>query len=1534
MTVIPRILRQLTVLAAALMLGPVAHATHIVGGNLGYTYVGETAPGSQTYRYLVYMQFYLNCGDDSNWALQTLLATNNGVMPVGVYTQDPLAPNADKAQIAVANLVLADSTAIVPDLPGGCTVGQGLCTNLGTLSGFVDLPLNFGGYHLYFHMNARNLSITNLDDPNNTGIGFYSFIPPPLLPNSSPIWLGDPTPFICINDTSTFINSATDPDGDQLIFSFETPYNSMDGGGGIIDPPATLPNNVPLVDYVPGFSVTQPFGAGGYSFIDGATGLTRYRPTIQGNYVVAVEVKEFRNGVLIGRTRRDLQLQAVVCPPNEAPETVGVQPISYTVLAGEQLCFDLDFQDPDLDSLQLTSSGIIFNAALFNPPATIIAPVEGNGNVSSTFCWNTSCDQAQSQPYLFSVSVEDNGCPPRSLDVVYQVHVVGIAAPNSITGPATVCANAVGSSYSTALVNGVSFTWTVTGGTIASGQGTNNIAVNWGAAGSGSVAVTATNAQSCISDATSVQVNIVALPTASAGADVIICAGAGATLGGEPTGPPGSSFQWSPATGLNNASAANPVATPTATTDYVVTVLNNGCANTDTVRVEVSDPQVDGGSDESFCIGGSAQLQATGTGSFSWSPSTGLSATDIADPIASPSTTTAYTVTLTDATNCTDTAVVFVNVNQLPIVSAGADLTPCSNTTITLGGAPTGPTGSTFAWDPTSGLNDATLANPTLTVTADAEYIVVVTDANSCVNSDTVQVTVLPLPDVDAGDDLEVCYGGSVQLQGSGTGTLLWTPPFGLSDPTAPDPICMPEQTTTYTLVATGSNTCTNSDEAIVTVNVLPSADAGPDRSICAGASVMIGTPGPGTFAWTPPDGLNATDVATPTASPSVTTTYYVTVLGATTCAALDSVLVTVNTPSNAGDDGNLTLCSSGASVDLALSLGGTPEAGGIWLDPSLIAHGAQLDPAVDPQGVYTYVAGDGGPCPDSARVQVTITTPQIQFSGDNSICQGDTTTITATGGTDFAWSPATDISDANIAGPDFHPTNTTTYTVTVTDAGGCIASASTTINVSDLPNANAGQDVGICDGDTTPIGGTPTGPAGSTYAWTPSSGLDDTSAANPSASPTGNTTYVVLVTSVDQCVSTDTVEVSVNALPSLEAGNDEAICIGASVQLNAMGTGTFAWTPSTGLDDASIAAPNASPASTTPYTVTLTDGNGCVATDGLTVTVNALPTIDAGADTWLCQGSTTTLTASGSAGQYEWAPDSWLNNPNALTPQATPDNTTTYMITVTDANDCTASDQVTVTVGVDPPIDPGSGASICGGSPITLGGSPTSVPGSTFVWSPATGLDDPTSPNPVAMPNGSITYTLTVSNDTCTSTASVTITLNALGQADFDARFEPGCEAVRGFLTDASTDAVSWHWDLGNGVTSNERNPQVYLPYGQASDISLVITDALGCTDTLRQAFTMADYAELASVEVPNVFTPNGDGQNDVFTLNSAAILGPCTTMEVMNRWGQTVFQSLGSAITWDGRTFSGEPCSQGTYFYVIKVKDLAFEGTVSLIR
>lgn len=1672
-------------------------ATHLIGGNLGYAYVGEISPG--VYRYTVRMEFYLNCGGDSNWPdFYTLLDQDYGTpLQVGCYIEDPLNPGADKTLYTITNVFLTDTTVVEPDLPNSCTIGQGLCTEKGVFEGTLDVPLNLGGYHLYFQMCCRNLSILNVANPNGTGIGYYAFIPPPLIENSSPNWLGIPVPFLCTADTTTFLNAASDPDGDLLIFSFETPYNSVAVGGGLVPPPAPLPWTVPEVNYAPGFSVAQPFGAGGYSYINGSTGLTEYWAPLQGNYVVAVEVKEYRFGQLIGRTRRDLQLQVIACPPNNTPAVVGTPSVYYEIDAGQQLCVDFEFFDADGDSLFLTAAGDIFDPLFTVPTATINSPDSALASIGTTFCWDTDCSQGQAAPYIFSISVSDNGCPPKIVDMVVQVQVNPFLGSTSINGPLNVCAGATGSAYSTQNIPGAGYTWSVTGGNVATGQGTNAITVNWGSPGIGIVSVFATDSLGCSSPPLSISVNIANVPVADAGPDIATCPGTVLPIGGSPTGPPGSTFLWSPAATLDNASAANPMASPPiGINTYVVTVTNAGCSDTDTVLVEAVLTNIDAGPSQSICIGDTTQLQATPGYTYAWTPSTSLSDTSIHNPLAFPTTTTMYHLDAYDSTGCLVKDTVEVIVNPLPTVNAGVDTTFCPGSQVTLGGSPTGPAGSQFTWSPSTDLNDPSLPNPLASPSDTITYSVAVVDSNGCAASDQVTLFELADPTVDAGPDQTICAGDTVQLQGSGSGTLLWTPALGLSDPNIPDPLASPETTTQYTLTTTDGNECTNSDQVIVQVNVAPNANAGPDKAVCLGDSVQIGTPSPGSFTWTPAAGLSDPNIPTPLASPAITTTYFVSVSDSNACSQIDSVTVTVTAPISAGGDGSVTICSNesawlfdhltgaydstgswldpafnnnDASFDLLLgddpgnwyyvvqvanaacppdtavvvvavnqlpdagfdqtvnvcssdsafqlplslgiddstgtwydpnltvvgnmympgisqpgtflyvltgsapcpndtafvtvnesialdpgiddavvicgsgvpfnmtdSLGGAPDGSGSWSDPFSNAHSDVFDPAVDPDGTWTYTVAAGTSCEASATLFIAVQVPSVDAGADADVCIGGSSQLNANGTGAVVWSPGASLNDSTIVDPIATPSGTTTYTITLVDTLGCVNSDAVTITVNALPTVDAGSDATICGGGNAPIGGSPTGPAGSSFIWNNGGTLSSTNAANPSASPTSTTTYTVTVTDPNSCVNSDSVTVFVNPLPFVDAGQDTSVCSGGSVQLNALGTGSFTWFPTSGLSDPNIANPVATPTSSTSYTVTLTDSLGCAASDGMNVTVNTLPTADAGPDAYVCPGFDVQLTGNG-GGTYLWSPAGEVDDASLQNPLASPTATTVFTLTVTDGNGCSATDVTTVNVSTDPQVDAGPDQTICAGETVVIGGSPTSVvPGVSFTWTPATGLDDPAASNPNATPPGTTIYYVTVTSDTCTSNDAVTITVQGLAQAAFTVRLEPTCESLRAYFTDLSTGALTHAWDFnGDGAPdSDEANPQYHFPYGQDIVVTLTITDIDGCTGSVTQTWPAGTYEDLVEITVPNVFTPNGDGQNEVFTLETEAVLGACTDMFIFNRWGQKVFESFAGDLVWGGRNFAGEECNTGTYFYVIKVKDMEFKGDVYLNR
>lgn len=262
-------------------------------------------------------------------------------------------------------------------------------------------------------------------------------------------------------------------------------------------------------------------------------------------------------------------------------------------------------------------------------------------------------------------------------------------------------------------------------------------------AGAGAHVITLTVGSPCPGTATTV-VLVNALPNANAGTDTSFCAGS--SVGLSASG--GTTYSWSPATGLSATNVANPTASPAATTIYTVTVTNaNGCSDTDDVTVTVNAlPNVSGGANQTFCIGGSAQLSASGAVSYIWSPASGLSSTSISNPLASPGTTTTYTVTGTDANGCSNTSTVTVNVSS---VTASATATPASGVEpldVTFINTTVG--GTNYAWDYGNGMSELTSDDSTSTTyLTDSTYIVTMIASNADGCLDTITFTIVVYDD-------------------------------------------------------------------------------------------------------------------------------------------------------------------------------------------------------------------------------------------------------------------------------------------------------------------------------------------------------------------------------------------------------------------------------------------------------------------------------------------------------------------------------------------------------------------------------------------------------------------------------------------------------------------------------------------------------------------------------------------------------------------------------------------------------------------
>jgi subtilisin-like proprotein convertase family protein len=337
--------------------------------------------------------------------------------------------------------------------------------------------------------------------------------------------------------------------------------------------------------------------------------------------------------------------------------------------------------------------------------------------------------------------------------------------------------------------------------------------------------------------------------------------------------------------------------------------------------------------------------------SYTWSPATGLSSTTIANPVANPTTTTNYTVTVVDESGCTNSDQVVVTVNPLPTVTANSTASAiCAGGSVTLSGSGA----TTYTWS--GSVTDNVAFSPTATDT----YTVTGTDGNGCTNTDMTTVTVNPLPLVVANSTASaICAGGSVTLSGSGATTYTWS--GSVTDNVA----FSPTATDTYTVTGTDGNGCTNTDMTTVTVNALPSVVANSTASvICAGGSVTLSGSGAATYTWT---GSVTDNVAF---SPTTTDTYTVTGTDGNGCTNTDMVTVTVNPLPNVTVTLPLdTICLNGGNFML---LGESPS-GGTWSGNGVT--GNMLDPIVAGQGMnaITYTFTDGNGCSASANESVWI---------------------------------------------------------------------------------------------------------------------------------------------------------------------------------------------------------------------------------------------------------------------------------------------------------------------------------------------------------------------------------------------------------------------------------------------------------------------------------------------------------------------------------------------------------------------------------
>lgn len=756
-----------------------------------------------------------------------------------------------------------------------------------------------------------------------------------------------------------------------------------------------------------------------------------------------------------------------------------------------------------------------------------------------------------------------------------------------------------------------------------------------------------------------------------------------------------------------------------------------------------------------------------------------------------------------------------------------------------------------------------------------------------------------------AGSDVSFCEGsGGVQLNATpigGAGAPYYyqwgcSDPgnCGFSNPYIANPIVNPTDTTVYFVQIADKNGCTSEfDNVIVNVKRLPIVDAGRDTFICEGGPGVglkctvlnpLEAPGPYTYNWIPAAGLNNPNIVNPHATPDSTTIYTVIVGSANGCTSDNTNLDTLST------------------------------------------------------------------------VVVTVRErPVVEAGPDRSICLGDTTQLfghaTEAGPNyDFIWTPAWGLTDSSNQAPVASPPLTTTYFL-VAWSNSCPSVAdSVTIQVHTLPTADPGNSYEICGGDSIQLNGIAGGDSTATYTyqWSPAAGLSDPLSATPLASPVSPTTYTLVATSSHGCES-PAYQINVNVLPApiADAGADGFICLGDSIQLNGShtmiggppnGPVFYSWTPSNGMSGLFVPDPVTSPSQTTLYTLTVSSG-ACSTSDDVKIDVFDPVDVTVMADTnRICSGESVMLTASGGHGNaaFSWTPAKGLDDPLSPTPIASPDTTTTYYVVVKEGG-CDAQEAITVLVHPTPELDYFVSREN-GCADLTVSFVENTSSGIAFIWdfgdgSPISneGFTSHTYSSP-----GTYQVTLTATGPGgCQVSGSLgAVMVGSDVNADFTSNPALPASAplpdaeVR--FTDLSTGAVSWFWDFGDGGYSQAQNPAHTYKEPGSYYVMLVTTGADGCVDSARYGPLTIFPPDLM---IPNVFTPNQDGINDVFFVRYNG-KEPVYT-EIFDRWGRPLYSGTGlSEDAWDGLTANGSQANEGVYYYVVKIGEKSYTGNVTLMR
>lgn len=1273
----------------------------------------------------------------------------------------------------------------------------------------------------------------------------------------------------------------------------------------------------------------------------------------------------------------DIGTAAYSITPTVAPSAFidlhdGEAYVNSPMLAAGTYTVGYTFNPPASSGCGMVTGNFTFTITNITPTVTVNSPFVCAGgtdtlraNGATTYSWTPSSGLSATTGSVVAVT-------PTTSPTNYTVTGTNGACSSTATSTVTITSNpAITATVSTGTIcAGVMDTLTASGANTYTWSPSTNLSSANGSTVTATPTVTTTytitgSVGTCSATPATVTITVNPTPTVTVNSATLCTVGAGtATL----TANGATTYSWSPSTGLSTTTGSIVVANPTVTTTYTVTGTSSNCSSIATSTVSVYSMPTFTVNKATICSGNKVSLIASdATLSYTWTPAASLNTTTNDTVVATPSTTTVYTITGSNPACPSLTITDSVIVNLSPTVTVLSP-TVCSGTsaTITAVGA------TSYTWSPQTNLT-STITNDTVYInnpTTNLTYTAYGTGANGCTDSAVSNVIISNHLGIYSGTPIIKCFGTPFGLGAIGASTYTWTSNdpanlnFGADTSWAVQSSVA--NVGTYTLAIYGESHsgtyCNGNDTVYVTINPTPTVTAvgNTNPAICAGDSVSLTVTSTGppviTYGWFPSTGLSVSTQSTVMASPSVTTVYTAIGTAADGCAAAAGFTVSV-IPVPSFTVNSTAFCLGGSDSLKVVPTTTTSGAQTYSWTPSAglsVTTGTAVAVTEGAQGVYPYtvtgtntISTSSVTCSSTASSTViVIPLPTVTVS-PAAICAGSTATLTAGGtATTYTWSSPSVTYTANTNTLTDSPAATTTYTVTGTGAGGCTASATTTITVNDVPTFTIGNNNQVfCLGDSSAISIVPTSTVAATYTLISSGGLNTSITTSITVHPSTTTIYTVNATAnAGGCpAAPQTTTVTVNQPPTLTVTpTNTTVCAGNMAALTVSGASTYTWSSSSTTYTANSNALIDAPSITATYSVTGQDAFGCHAVNTATATiiVTPVPIASASVNSPICKGQTIDLSASTVSGTatYSWTASNGYtsNSQNPTIPNATATNTATYSLTVSEGG-CTSAPSVITVLVNNPPIvsvSP-STVNVCPGTTVTY----TASGASTYVWNPSAQTGNVVSVTPATTTVYSVTGT---DANNCSATATATVNIPTIA-ANMTASPETGDAPLAVQFVNLSTNASTYVWNYGNGnpnQTTNSVTDTVQTNYPNAGTytVTLIASNTTGGV-TCSASYTLVILVtEGYSLVIPNIFTPNGDAINDNFMVKGEGVSN--FSMDIFDRWGLKMFSSSSINTVWDGKTAGGKDVPADTYFYLINATSSKtnvskeYKGYLTLIR